>query len=104
MPLVKFWPQLDKEVLREFAATVPQDITEKTKSDWKTQHSGQLSFRIRKSKGAFPHDLGVPNEDPFVQFNQFNWQDTSNWKDLNSRYVLLVWRDYVLTAQTTTNS
>jgi non-lysosomal glucosylceramidase len=102
MPLIKFWPHLDKEVLREFAATVPQDITEKTKWDWKTQHSGQLSFRIRKSKGAVPHDLGVPNEDPFVQFNQFNWQDTSNWKDLNSKYVLLIWRDYVLTGKTDT--
>ncbi len=97
MPLVKFWPQLDKQVLRQFAATVALDITEKMKWDWRTQHSTQIAFRIRKSKGAVPHDLGVPDEDPFVQINQFSWQDTSNWKDLNSKYVLMVWRDYVLT-------
>ena len=99
MPIVKFWPQLDKQVLRQFAATVPLDITDKMKWDWKTQTTGQVAFRIRKSKGAVPHDLGVPDEDPFVQVNQFSWQDTSNWKDLNSKYVLMIWRDYVLTGQ-----
>jgi non-lysosomal glucosylceramidase len=100
MPLVKFWPDLDKQVMRQFAGTVAQDITEKMRWQWKTETTGQLAFRIRKSKGAVPHDLGVPDEDPFVQVNQFSWQDTSNWKDLNSKYVLLIWRDFVLTGQT----
>lgn len=27
--------------------------------------------------------------------NQYNFQSVSNWKDLNSKYVLMVWRDYV---------
>ena len=38
--------------------------------------------------------LGSPTEDPFVNVNQYNYQDVSNWRDLNSKYVLMIWRDY----------
>jgi len=102
MPLIKFWPDIDKQVLREFAATVPQNISDRTIWRWKTEHSDGVAFRIRKIKGAVPHDLGVPKEDPFFQVNQFNWQNTSDWKDLNSKFVLMVWRDFVLTGGTDT--
>ncbi|MGC2666988.1 MAG: glycoside hydrolase family 116 protein, partial [Candidatus Acidiferrales bacterium] len=30
-----------------------------------------------------------------VNINQYSWQDVTNWRDLNSKYVLMVWRDYV---------
>src|SRR5215469_11965056 len=97
MPLLKFWPDLEKASMREFADTVPQESNEKMQWIWKTVHSGSLSFRIRKAKGAVPHDLGVPQEDPFIQINQFSWQDTNGWKDLNPKFVLMVYRDFVLT-------
>jgi non-lysosomal glucosylceramidase len=99
MPLAKFWPELDKQELRQFADTVPQDLTDKYLWNWKTQHTQALQFRVRKAKGAVPHDLGVPEEDPFVQPNQFSWQNTSDWKDLNSKFVLMVYRDYVFTGK-----
>jgi len=99
MPLLKFWPDLEKNVMREFAATVPREAAEKMEWIWKTIHSGQLSFRIRKAKGAVPHDLGVPDEDPFKQINQFSWQDTNGWKDLNPKFVLMVYRDFVFTGR-----
>ncbi len=99
MPLLKFWPDLEKNVMREFAATVPQEAGEKMEWIWKTQHSGSLNFRIRKAKGAVPHDLGVPDEDPFLQINQFSWQDTNGWKDLNPKFVLMVYRDFVFTGR-----
>ena len=99
MPLAKFWPELDKQELRQFADTVPQDLTDKYLWNWKTQHTQALQFRVRKAKGAVPHDLGVPEEDPFVQPNQFSWQNTSDWKDLNSKFVLMLYRDYVFTGK-----
>jgi len=99
MPLLKFWPELEKGVMREFAKTVPQEANEKMEWIWKTQHSGSLNFRIRKAKGAVPHDLGVPGEDPFLQINQFSWQDTNGWKDLNPKFVLMIYRDFVLTGR-----
>jgi non-lysosomal glucosylceramidase len=75
---------------------VPREWPQKQMWVWKTVTTGQAAYRTRKSKGAVPHDLGVPQEDPFVFVNQFSWQNTDRWKDLNSKFVLLVWRDYVL--------
>jgi len=53
----------------------------------------------RKKIGAVPHDLGVPEGDPFVSVNEPGWQDTNDWKDLNSKFVLMIYRDYVLTGK-----
>jgi len=100
MPLIKFWPEIEKNVMKEFADTVPEESRERMVWTWKTQETGTPQYRIRKAKGAVPHDLGVPSEDPFKQINQFSWQDTNGWKDLNPKFVLLVYRDYVLTGST----
>jgi non-lysosomal glucosylceramidase len=97
MPLIKFWPDIEKNVMREFADTVPHEYNEKMIWIWKSLQTGSTNFKIRKAKGAVPHDLGVPDEDPFMQINQFSWQDTNGWKDLNPKFVLMVYRDFVLT-------
>ncbi len=99
MPLVKFWPEIDKQVLRQFADTVPREWPEKGEWVWKSQQAQDPALRVRKAKGAVPHDLGVPAEDPFFGVNQFSWQDTNGWKDLNSKFVLMVYRDFVFTGR-----
>jgi non-lysosomal glucosylceramidase len=100
MPLVKFWPEIDKQVIRAFAATVQQELPEKGMWVWKTEQTGQVSLHKRKLIGAVPHDLGVPEADPFIAVNEPGWQDTNGWKDLNSKFVLMVYRDYILTGAT----
>jgi non-lysosomal glucosylceramidase len=97
--LLKFWPDIDKHVLQEFADTVPKEWPEQGLWVWKTQQTGQPVTHKRKKVGAVPHDLGVPEGDPFVTVNEPGWQDTNDWKDLNSKFVLMVWRDYVLTGR-----
>jgi non-lysosomal glucosylceramidase len=99
MPLAEFWPDLDKQVLRQFADTVPTKIDDQYMWIWKSQQTGTAQFRTRKAKGAVPHDLGVPNEDPFIQVNQFSWQNTNGWKDLNPKFVLMIYRDFVFTGR-----
>jgi non-lysosomal glucosylceramidase len=99
MPLLKFWPTIDKQVLREFAQTVPREYPELGLWVWKTQQTGTPVLHKRKKIGAVPHDLGVPEGDPFVSVNEPGWQDTNDWKDLNSKFVLMVYRDYVLTGK-----
>lgn len=94
MPLAKFWPEIEKAEMNVFAATINQEIPTKYIWQWKTQNDHAPNFRQRKVKGALPHDLGNPIEDPFVLVNQFSWQNTNRWKDLNSKFVLLIWRDY----------
>jgi non-lysosomal glucosylceramidase len=102
LPLIRFWPKIDKRVLTEFADTVPRQWPEKGLWVWKTELTGKPVIHIRKKIGAVPHDLGVPAGDPFVSVNEPGWQDTNNWKDLNSKFVLMVYRDYVFTGRTDT--
>jgi len=100
LPLLKFWPDIDKQVLLEFADTVPGEWPEQGLWVWKSAQTGQPVTHKRKKIGAVPHDLGVPEGDPFVAVNEPGWQDTNDWKDLNSKFVLMVYRDYVLTGRT----
>jgi non-lysosomal glucosylceramidase len=102
LPLLKFWPRIDKRVLLEFAATVPKEWPEQGLWVWKTQQTDAPVTHKRKKIGAVPHDLGVPEGDPFYAVNEPGWQDTNDWKDLNSKFVLMVYRDYVLTGRTDT--
>jgi non-lysosomal glucosylceramidase len=99
LPLLKFWPEIDKRVLREFAATVLKEWPEQGLWVWKTQQTGSPVLHKRKKIGAVPHDLGVPDGDPFISVNEPGWQDTNDWKDLNSKFVLMVYRDYVFTGR-----
>ncbi|HTZ48813.1 MAG TPA: non-lysosomal glucosylceramidase [Verrucomicrobiae bacterium] len=99
LPLLKFWPVVDKQVLREFADTVPREYPELGLWVWKTQQTGVPVLHKRKKIGAVPHDLGIPEGDPFLSVNEPGWQDTNDWKDLNSKFVLMVYRDYVLTGK-----
>jgi non-lysosomal glucosylceramidase len=88
--LLLLWPELDVGVVRDFAATVDLDDTEIVTVGWKGDAAP------RKRRGAMPHDLGAPNEDPFLRPNAYSWRDINIWKDLNSKFVLQVWRDVVL--------
>jgi non-lysosomal glucosylceramidase len=90
--LAQLWPELQKRLMRDFAATIPL-------GDPANTHQIQATGAVvpRKVAGAVPHDLGSPQEDPWGQINAFNWQDSNTWKDLNSKFVLQLWRDYVFT-------
>lgn len=93
MGLLQWWPELDKSVMDAYADSARQNLTTIRRIGW----SGKLA--PRKLRGALPHDLGAPTEDPMVDFNNYNWQDVNIWKDLNTKYVLMVWRDYDLTGR-----
>ena len=96
-PLLKFWPEIEKQEMRMYADTIPETIKQDYVWAWKSDIEHQLVPTQRKVAGSAPHDLGSPMEDAFVLPNQYNYQSVSDWKDLNSKYVLMVWRDYFLT-------
>jgi non-lysosomal glucosylceramidase len=93
--LVQLWPELQKSLIRDFVATVPMEDTELVEIGFTGQHVP------RKSAGAVPHDLGGPEEDPWLRVNWYSWQDINIWKDLNAKFVLQLWRDYVFTGDET---
>ena len=94
--LLQLWPELDKAVLRSFARAIPAaDDTQRPIGWYFTQGKGRVEAD-RKVKGATPHDLGAPNEQPWDATNYTAYQDCNLWKDLGSDFVLQVWRTYKL--------
>lgn len=89
--LLQLWPELAKQEIRQFADTVDQeDLTPVV-----IESTG--SRGVRKRRGALPHDLGSPGDGPWLRPNSYRWQDINVWKDLNSKFVLQVYRDYLHT-------
>ena len=81
------FPGLAATVTRAYAAEVARDDPE-------------IRFHLRSNArfprqraGMLPHDLGAPNADPFHRANDYAYQDSSRWKDLNAMFVLCAWRD-----------
>ena len=89
--LAMLWPKLELSLQRDVAlATMKQ-----YKEVWEIMHSGR--YASRKVKGAVPHDMGNPGEDPWNKVNSYCIQDISRWKDLPCKFILQVYRDYVAT-------
>eukprot|EP01018_Ginkgo_biloba_P009127 Gb_37177 [translate_table: standard] len=87
--LLDLFPKIELSIQREFAkAVLVEDNT-------KIKFLAEGNWGIRKVKGAVPHDLGL--HDPWLEINAYNIHDTSRWKDLNSKFVLQVYRDLVAT-------
>ncbi|XP_065168784.1 LOW QUALITY PROTEIN: non-lysosomal glucosylceramidase [Atheta coriaria] len=50
----------------------------------------------RKVINSVPHDLGDPGEEPYELINAYPIHDVSQWRDLNTKFVLQVFRDFSL--------
>ncbi|XP_065764445.1 non-lysosomal glucosylceramidase isoform X2 [Muntiacus reevesi] len=50
-----------------------------------------------KRRNVIPHDVGDPDDEPWLRVNAYEIHDTGDWKDLNLKFVLQVYRDYHLT-------
>jgi len=88
--LISLWPLLE--------VSLQYDISDSTLIDynlnWECIHSGNQI--PRKARCAVPHDLGNPGEDPWKRVNAYNIQDVSRWKDLPCKFILQVYRDYLV--------
>ena len=89
--LLENWPDIELSIQRDFADAVKL-------------HDPRVRMLLfegekapRKPFGIVPHDLGMPREDPWIVPNSYNAQDVSRWKDLNTKFVLQVYRDFAVT-------
>lgn len=86
--LTMLFPKLELSIQRDFAAAVMiHDPSDKKLLEGELVH--------RKVLGAVPHDLG--QNDPWFEVNSYILHNTDQWKDLNSKFVLQVYRDFVAT-------
>ena len=92
--LAQLWPKLELATLRSLARTVtaidPGAVT--------IQATGAKA--ARKMPGVVAHDVGAPGDDPWFVTNSYHFQDPNRWKDLNSKFVLQLWRDVALLGAT----
>lgn len=87
--LLMLFPKLELSIQRDFAAGVM--MHDPTKMS--LMQDGKVV--PRKVLGAVPHDMGM--NDPWFELNFYNLHNTDRWKDINSKYVLQVYRDVVAT-------
>jgi non-lysosomal glucosylceramidase len=79
--LLELWPEIEKQCVKQFC-----DSVYNTRED------------RPKALGTTAHDFGQYGR-PFQLWNAYNYRDSRNWKDLNSKLVLMVYRDWALTGK-----
>jgi non-lysosomal glucosylceramidase len=100
--LFMLWPELDKSVMRAFARAIPTADERTRVIGYYYTQGAESPLAQHKVLNATPHDLGAPNEHPWEKTNYTSYQDCNLWKDLPSDFVLLVYRNFVLTGSTDT--
>ncbi len=110
---LRYWPEIENRVLEQFEDGIGREdkrlVPWKYGYDYGCQRPEDIKEDIRLVRGACPHDLGRPSlsqvsepekaEDPFVQFNAYSHRNVNLWKDLNTKYVLMVYRNYYLSTK-----
>ncbi|MEM8505657.1 MAG: GH116 family glycosyl-hydrolase, partial [Cyanobacteria bacterium P01_D01_bin.1] len=94
------WPELEKSILRAFARAIPTADDRERIIGYYYTIGEEDHTAPRKLKGATPHDLGAPNENPWIATNYTSYQDCNQWKDLSSDFVLQVYRAFEATGST----
>ncbi len=100
--LFMLWPELDKSVMRAFARAIPTEDDRTRVIGYYYTQGAESPLAQHKVLNATPHDLGAPNEHPWEKTNYTSYQDCNLWKDLPSDFVLLVYRNFVLTGSADT--
>jgi len=104
-PLAIFWPKIEKTIMLDFARTIfEEDKTEiafheslsvdDAESVAGDKQSKFIQKDARKRKFTVPHDIGSPFEKVWKKLNAYTWQNSNRWKDLNSKFVLMIYRAY----------
>ncbi|XP_055381934.1 non-lysosomal glucosylceramidase isoform X2 [Condylostylus longicornis] len=86
--LANLWPNLQVSMQYDVMDAITAEINDPRKNLF----DGKMT--PRKTKSCVPHDLGDPDEEPFVLINCYNIHDVGEWKDLNSKFILQTYRDY----------
>ncbi|XP_073994455.1 non-lysosomal glucosylceramidase isoform X2 [Rhodnius prolixus] len=88
--LIMLWPKLQLSLQYDMRDAISVEDQSRV---WYL-YNGFTGFR--KTKDTVPHDFGDPDEAPFELINSYPIHDVSNWRDLNLKFVLQVYRDYVI--------
>jgi non-lysosomal glucosylceramidase len=102
--MLMLWPELEMQNMRFFTRTVEwEDPAFKTYLYSTTfpkevpEDKMPYYWSANKVSGMVPHDLGSPRLRPWAVLNAFDWQNGNVWKDLNPKFPLRAYRDFLAT-------
>uniref|UniRef100_A0A5S6QEU9 Non-lysosomal glucosylceramidase n=1 Tax=Trichuris muris TaxID=70415 RepID=A0A5S6QEU9_TRIMR len=87
--LAMLWPQIEHVLQAEIRDLYYFTDTEEVRFlfDGKIGH--------RKEARCIPHDIGCPGWEPWLKVNAYIMHDTSIWRDMNLKFVLTCYRDFL---------
>lgn len=93
------WPKLSRKVIIFYADSVLKEDTRIMRrmryapaGKMIDTQTADICMKITV-KGQAPHDLGSPFDDPIHLVNSYNFQETNDWKDLNSHFIIASYRE-----------
>lgn len=100
--VLKLWPELETTHMRYLARTIPLEDSSHRVYEYAQVFPGEVPPDKRhyywdtiKVAGMVPHDLGSPRKRPWTILNAFDWQNGNAWKDLNPKFPLRAYRDFL---------
>ncbi len=97
--LLYLLPELDGCVMQAFAQAIQaEDHTKRRFWEYEDKPNAELVDAkyegTRAIRGAVIHDLGSPFD---IQPDAYSWHNVKEWKDLAPKYILMVYRHFMLT-------
>ena len=100
--VLKLWPELEKRNMEFIARTVPLEDPSFRAYQYAVTFPNEVPadkldyyWNTIKVPGMVPHDLGSPRKRPWTILNGFDWQNGNVWKDLNPKFPLRAYRDFL---------
>ncbi|CEF63815.1 Non-lysosomal glucosylceramidase [Strongyloides ratti] len=88
--LATHFPEIEHSIVSDFTDQIDRSENKLTK-----YYMENVKAPI-KTPQRLPHDLGNPALEPYINSNCYVMHDTAHWKDLNLKYVLTVYRNYLI--------
>ncbi|HSA95526.1 MAG TPA: GH116 family glycosyl-hydrolase, partial [Acidobacteriota bacterium] len=100
--ILKLWPELEKRNMEFIARTIPLEDSTFRAFQYASTFPQEVPpdkldyyWNTIKVPGMVPHDLGSPRKRPWTILNAFDWQNANVWKDLNPKFPLRAYRDFL---------
>lgn len=87
--LIMLWPKLQISLQYDIAAAIPRQLARRV------QFCMSGEYDVVKASNCVPHDVGDPGDEPWNRLNAYVIHPTHEWKDLNTKFILQVYRDFV---------
>ena len=102
--VLRLWPELETTHMSWLAGTIPLEDASYRAFQYATVFPDEVPAEKKghywstvKTAGMVPHDLGSPRKRPWVILNAFDWQNANVWKDINPKFPLRAYRDFLAT-------